>query len=598
MNSAWLADLGAVAGPALWAPVLMWSAIALVVEAGTRRTRPSASVSLWARGATLALLPALAIVPPLLAPFVPSLAVPEPSQALTGGTEVAVGALPVVAGAETVGLDVVLGVVTGLAALASLVALAAMAGGVAWLAWTRRSLPFADAAVRADSQKIGALLGLRRAVEIAVVGSESAPFTLGWRRPMVAVPDGLRGEALELALAHEMAHVRRSHFGWHVAERAICAAFVWHPLAHLLARGLALDRERVADADVLRLWPDRAARYGRLLASVTTRPTPRLALGASSSTLIHRLTAMTHLRPDRRRLARFVGAALFLIPLLLATAVVPDAQPPPPPPSVHSVVAELSTQTLDDGSLRVEIQMEAGTSREQAVAAADHFATGGRPGHLVVVAATGERITRSTLNFSTLPPPPPPAPPSPPPPPPPAPHPGIVEVSVWSQDGGSRRVEIRMKAGTSLQAATDVADHFAKGDARGNLVVIAATGERLSRTTLNLDALPPPPPPAPAPPPPPPPAPSPPPPPAPIDLRGTDLGQAMTTLRSIQADWPDAELGRLATELQAIEADLPTMELNRLTAELRSVQLSLPEADIEQLSTQLNRLAAELGSAR
>ena len=130
---------------------------------------------------------------------------------------------------------------------------------------------------------VGAHLGLGRSVEVAVVGSASAPFTLGWRRPVIAVPDGLRGEALELALAHELAHVRRSHFGWHLAEQAVCAAFVWHPLVHVLARGLALDRERVADADVLRLWPDRAARYGRLLAAVTTRPTPRLALGASSS---------------------------------------------------------------------------------------------------------------------------------------------------------------------------------------------------------------------------------------------------------------------------------------------------------------------------
>ncbi len=513
-----LAELGSASVPAFWAPVLMWSVVALAVEAGTRVARPSASVSLWARGAALALLPALVACPPLLAPLVPSLAPTGPALA-PGGVEVAVGALPVAIQAETAGLDVALGVLALLAALVAVVALGAMAGGVVWLARTRRSIPSADAPVRTASRALGARLGLRGAVDVGTVGAASAPFTMGWRRPLVAVPDGLRGEALELALAHELAHVRRAHFGWHAAEQAVCAAFVWHPLVHLLARGLALDRERVADADVLRLWPDRAARYGRLLATLTTRPTPRLALGASSSTLVHRLTAMTHLRPDRARLARLVGVALFAIPLFLASAAVPDAQPPP-----DSGEGIESVSVWKNGATpRIEVRMKAGTSLEEATAVADRLADGEARGELVVIAATGERLSRSTLNGDMLPPPPsappsapppppsplPPAPPSPPvppsppaPPAPPAPPTdfgGAIEsISVW-KNGATPRVEIRMKAGTSLREATAVADELADGRERGEVVVIAATGERLLRSTLNSEALSPPPPPPPAP---------------------------------------------------------------------------------------------------
>ena len=120
---------------------------------------------------------------------------------------------------------------------------------------------------------------------------------------------------------------------------------------------------------------------------------------------------MTRLRPDRGRLARFLGAALFLVPLLLATAAVPDAQPPPPPPPerlvLNDVIEGLSVRSEDERPKRVEIRMKAGTSRQTAEAVADHFADGGTPGDLVVVAATGERITRSRLNLDALPPPPP-----------------------------------------------------------------------------------------------------------------------------------------------------------------------------------------------
>ena len=518
-----LADLGAAARPALGAPVLMWSAVALAVEFGARLARPSASVGLWARGATLALLPALIACPPLLAPLVPSWTETNLASAPeTAG--VAVGALPVAAAVEAAGLDVALGVLTLLAAVVSVLALGAMAGGVAWLARTRRSLPLADASVQIASRGLGARLGLRSTVDVVEVGTGSAPFTVGWRRPVIAVPDGLGGEALELALAHEMAHVRRAHFGWHLAEQVVCAAFAWHPLVHVLARGLALDRERAADADVLRLWPDRAAGYGRLLAAVSTRSAPRLALGVSSSTLIYRLTAMTHLRPDRARLARCVGVALFAIPLFLATASVPDAQPPPPPPPAADV------------------------------------------------------------------------------------NEGIESVSVW-KDGATARIEVTMRAGTSLQEATAVADRISDGEARGEVVVIASTGERILRSTLNADMLPPPPPPpplAPGEPPPTPGAPPPPPPPIGSDRLGnsleTDLERAADQLRAVAravtpVDSSEADLERTAAQLRSqlramslafgpveSEADLDrTVALLRdqllaVTAELRAIDFSEPEA--------------------
>ena len=105
---------------------------------------------------------------------------------------------------------------------------------------------------------------------------------------------------------------RAGDYAAQVAARLVAAVFVVHPLVHVLVRGLALDRERLADASVLAARPGAGRSYGSLLVSFSQHPTPRLALGApGASPLLHRLTAMTHLvSPDRLRDARRSGRLL------------------------------------------------------------------------------------------------------------------------------------------------------------------------------------------------------------------------------------------------------------------------------------------------
>ena len=192
--------------------------------------------------------------------------------------------------------------------------------------------------------------------------------------------------------------------------------------------------------------------------AVARRPSPALALGASSSPLVHRLDAMTRLRPDRPRLARFMSLALLVLPLVAAAVAVPDpaaaegyaaptqvAAPDPDPAAVEPVPeapapdAEPAAtpddslaqhiETIDvqrDGEdVRIELTLRAGTPRAVALAIADQMSEGGRPGRLVVRGA-GEPIVRSTLrsgSFAESAPPAPPAPsrPTAAPPAPPAP---------------------------------------------------------------------------------------------------------------------------------------------------------------------------------
>ncbi len=437
-----LADLGAASVSAVWLPILAWTGLAILADGGLRVSRASARLGLGVRGSLVALLPALLVVPPFLAAWVPSLSTPAPVAPVRLSGVLTAGALdgmsPVSGGASLVTttpsvslLHLGLGALTVAAVVVALLAVGVLAGGLLWLRRYRRSLDAAAPDVQADAREVADRIGLRRPLEVAVAEPASAPFTVGWRRPVVAVPPDLSDEPRRLALAHEIAHVREAHYGWALAERVVRAVFVWHPLVHVLGRALALDRERMADATVLRLWPERAHSYGQLLLAVASRPSPGLALGASSSPLIHRLNAMTRLRPDRRRLARLTSALVLALPLVLMAAAVPDAQEIPPPPPPRALAPAAPADSLSDyvvsqqvrvinGDTRVAITLRPGTSRAVAEAIANHYADGEVSGHLVVT-GDGFEIERSTLRADAYPPPPPPPPPSAAPTPPPAP---------------------------------------------------------------------------------------------------------------------------------------------------------------------------------
>ena len=561
-----LAQLGAVASSALWAPVLAWTALALALDVGLRLVRPSATVGLWVRGALLAVLPALLVLPPLLAPWVPSLQ-PTPAPARSVDAAPALDLQPVaheplpleppgvstdlpmatspLRVAEPLPLgDVLIGLATLLALASALVALGVLAGGLLWLLRYRRALDAAAAPVQADAQVLAERFGLRRAVEVVSAEPTSAPFTIGWHKPVVAVPAGLEGEPLELALAHEMAHVRNAHYGWHLAERAVRALFVWHPLVHVLGRGLALDRERVADAAVIRLWPERAERYGRLLLSFASNPSPGLALGASSSPILHRLTAMTRPRPDRRRLARWAGAAVLVLPLVAAAAAVPDLQPEAPAPLV-APATDLARSTPSEAPEALPVD-------EPSPDAALASTAPERP------SAPADTLLDAMSRY-------------------------VEQRQVWSDDGYTR-IQVRVKEGTPDRVVQAIADYYADGDEPGELVVLSSDF-RVSRSTIRNGVLPPPPPPppappsAPAPPAPPsaPPPPAPPAPPAPPEF-------SYSTLRGFSPTRLDRYVSVLQDELVTVERQLD---------DLRGTASPTPEVKAEYMRLDIRKDAIE-----
>ena len=323
-----LALLGAFVVAELAVPLALWTAAALVAECALRATRAHAAVGLPLRSALVAALPAVLAAGPAARWLVPD-GVSAP--AVLARVQTAV--LPEVVGVAP-GMDA--GPPAGLVWLGAALAVAVLVGGVACVRLAvacvrlrRLAWPDAPPDVQARAALALGAAGVRRPVRVAVGGR--VPFTFGWRRPVVVVPETLAGDALSLVLAHEAAHIRAGDYAGHVATSAVAAVFAAHPLAAVLARRAALDRERLADAAVLARRPGSAPAYGNLLVSFASVRAPRLAVGAASSLLVHRLSAMTRptLSPRRldglRRSGRLAAASLAILVTGLAGWSAADA---------------------------------------------------------------------------------------------------------------------------------------------------------------------------------------------------------------------------------------------------------------------------------
>ena len=330
-----LADLGRTSVQALWLPVALWTALAGAVEAGLRLTRSRAALALPVRGAVLAALPLAVSVPAVLDALAPAAAQQLVAWApgvqwLPGVVAGDVPASPTSTGPAA--LDVMLGLATLAAALLATVHLALLVRSLAGVAAARRHLAPADVSSQRAVDDARQRLGVARPVAAVVAPDGAAPFTVGWRRPLVALPAGLDDAAREVAALHEVAHVGRADYAWHLAQRAVTAAFAAHPLAWVVGRALDLDRERAADALVLGACPGRRRTYADLLFSYASLPAPALALGAArgSSFLKHRIDAMTSpLSPARSRLLARWGRLGGLLTLALAAGLAVTAAPIP-----------------------------------------------------------------------------------------------------------------------------------------------------------------------------------------------------------------------------------------------------------------------------
>jgi bla regulator protein blaR1 len=150
----------------------------------------------------------------------------------------------------------------------------------------RRALSHDDVRVETLCARRARELGLRRSPRLAVSDEVDSPQVIGLWRPTILLPleDRLSDDELDMALMHELAHVRRGDLvlGWIPAMAR--TLFFFHPLVHFAVREYALCREAACDALVVSRGRQAPKTYGRLLLRLGVAPHPHHALPGASPT--------------------------------------------------------------------------------------------------------------------------------------------------------------------------------------------------------------------------------------------------------------------------------------------------------------------------
>jgi len=188
--------------------------------------------------------------------------------------------------------------------------------------------------------------GVRPAPRLWMSTQVDAPQLVGPFRPVLLLPAGenaLQGDALDLALTHELQHLQRRDLQWGLLPALAQHLFFFHPLLRLSVREYAQAREEAVDAAVVGQHAASRQAYGRLLLQLGVAPQPHLGVASAApdaTSLKRRLLSLQPRRACPRILAMALTAVVVVVgvaPMRLVAAPVPPA--PPAPPAAPKVVA-------------------------------------------------------------------------------------------------------------------------------------------------------------------------------------------------------------------------------------------------------------------
>jgi probable HAF family extracellular repeat protein len=156
----------------------------------------------------------------------------------------------------------------------------------------------------------------------------SAPCVAGLFRPIILLPRNitqtLSPDEIQLALAHELAHLQRCDLWMALLPAAAQALFFFHPLVWLGCREWAAAREEACDALALRMTGAAPVQLGHLLLKLAGSGTqvPALGLSPGYRTLKRRLIGLSSPASQSRHSRWLVAVALLaLVPWRLTAAV-------------------------------------------------------------------------------------------------------------------------------------------------------------------------------------------------------------------------------------------------------------------------------------
>ncbi|MBV8159246.1 MAG: M56 family metallopeptidase, partial [Dyella sp.] len=162
--------------------------------------------------------------------------------------------------------------------------------------------------------------GLRQCPALRVSHAIRSPQVSGWWRPVVLLPaeHELTDEETALALAHELAHLRRGDLwlGWvpAIAQRV----FFFHPLVAWAMREYAVNREAACDAQVMQQHHAAPQDYGRLLLRLGVAHPLHAGLAGASPTFLNLKRRLTMLQGVSQGATSRLRSAMLIIAVACA----------------------------------------------------------------------------------------------------------------------------------------------------------------------------------------------------------------------------------------------------------------------------------------
>ena len=284
------------------------------------------------------------ILTPVLAPLAPRIAVPGVPRLPTGlvlnTVPDAIAANPVEPGTQqnqTAGTPGTFGTFGTFGALSS--GGSVLVGSWFLFCWLlsglsvwRGSTPAPEQWVN-EARAIARRIGMTKDVGVRQMRRDGSPHVAGLFNSIVMMPasaSSWSSEARQAALVHELTHIKRRDRRTQAVAQLACAIYWFNPLVWHAAAGLARERERACDDEVLRFGA-RPSAYATLLLDLARTPsawTPATALSmARPSALEGRLVAIL---ADAARIPRRSTRWLLGIALITVTTAILGAQTTPP----------------------------------------------------------------------------------------------------------------------------------------------------------------------------------------------------------------------------------------------------------------------------
>lgn len=165
---------------------------------------------------------------------------PVPDRLLASGSSAVDSGLGLLDDALNSGLGIDLGKWPSIAQIAAFFWLAVAAAMLAraYLSYSRLRRQLADAVPAGE--------GIYRSAKV------DTPFVLGLVHPLIYLPEGLEGEAADIVIRHERAHIRRRDNWWMLVGYILRAVYWFNPLIWLAYSRFRRDIEAACDESVIR----------------------------------------------------------------------------------------------------------------------------------------------------------------------------------------------------------------------------------------------------------------------------------------------------------------------------------------------------------